>query len=550
MRLWFLILALVLPFTVDAQTCSRIDSLGQLSWVKDANRVACENLRTQYKCAEREREKLSGLTGTAAQAEQAKFLTCDRSQQTKDGLLDAKWLGANGCLVNGLRLTVEGIKDLGTGVVNMLKDVETCYQDTQKKREMVVLFNLSVSDRYTLEPSVVDEWTCGQIEQQLSARKRAYDEALVREHQRSVTAGRPSLLRASAPEPENALRMKKLLEEARAQVETTYMCYTAKAKAEMVCAGVVTLVADVALSGGAFLVGKAAVVGMRGFVHSSQALERIRKAAAQGKKINLEDASLLSDSDRLKMSEELLARSRPLTKAQRDAILEAHEVGLSEGRGFGSYTTADLAQKARILRKAGLDQAEVRKLMESGMTGKFGHDQRIAAEKLFGDAFVRGREKLPQALSEGRKFYGQFVTNGQKFFTKDETGFRRLMDANGLGLNADEALTAFKHNIARDPKHLGPELRAGYSSTQNYISELEKSAKSSGIDFKIYRAKELRQKFIDEYLQTKYANKYGDVDLDRVDPRELKLQQEAQADLEKARRAMQALKLPVEVSKL
>lgn len=337
MRLWFLILALVLPFTVEAQTCTRIDPLAQLSWVKDANRVACENLRTQFKCAERELEKLAGLTGAAAQAEQAKFLRCERSLQSKDGLLDAKWLGSNGCLVNGLRLTVEGIKDLGTGVVNMLKDVETCYQDTQKKREMVVLFNLSVSDRYTLEPSVVDEWTCGQIEQQLSARKRAYDEALVREHQRNVTAGRPSLFRASAPEPENALRMKKLLEEARAQVETTYMCYTAKAKAEMVCAGVVTLVADVALSGGAFLVGKAAVVGMRGFVHSSQALERIRKTAAQGKKINLEDASLLSDSDRLKMSEELLARSRPLTKAQRDAILEAHEVGLSEGRGFGSY---------------------------------------------------------------------------------------------------------------------------------------------------------------------------------------------------------------------
>lgn len=550
MQFWVIALAIVFSFTSEAQTCTRIDPLGQLSWVKDANRVACENLRTQYKCAEREREKLQGVVGPEAVAEKAKFLTCDRSQQTKDGLLDAKWLGANGCLVNGLRLTVDGIKNLGAGVVNMFKDAETCYQDTQKKREMVVLFNLSVSDRYTLEPRVVDEWTCGQIEQQLSARKRAYDEALVREHQRSVTAGRPSPLPARAPEPENALRMKQLLEEARAQLETTYMCYTPKAKAEMVCAGVVSLVADVALSGGALLVGKAAVVGMRGLVHSTQALERIRKAAAQGKKINLEDASLLSDADRLKMSEELLARSRPLTKAQRDAILEAHEVGLTEGRGFGSYTTADLAAKARVLRKAGFDQEEVRKLMESGMTGKFGHDQRIAAEKLFGDAFVKGREKLPQALSEGRKFYGQFVTNGQKFFTKDEAGFRRLMDANGLGLNADEALVAFKQNLLRDPKQLAPELRAGYSSTQNYILELEKTTPTSGIDYKIYRAKELRQKFIDEYLQTKYANKYGDVDLDRVDPRELRLQQDAAADLERARRAMQALKLPVEVSKL
>lgn len=550
MRLWFFVFALVLPYVVSAQTCTRIDPLGQLSWVKDANRVACENLRTQYKCAEREREKLAGLVGPEAVAEQAKFLTCDRSQQTKDGLLETQWLGSNGCLVNGLRLTVESIKDLGTGVVNMFKDAEACYQDVQKKREMVVLFNLSVSDRYTLEPRVVDEWTCGQIEQQLSARKRAQDEALMREHQRNVNAGRSSTLPVRTPEPENALRMKKLLDEARAQLETTYMCYTAKAKAEMVCAGVVSLVADVALSGGALLVGKAAVVGMRGMAHSSQAMERIRRAAARGQKIDLKDSSLLSDSDRLKTSQELLARRKPFTKEQKDAILEAHEVGLAEGRGFGSYTTADLAAKARILRKAGFDQEEVRKLMESGMTGKFGHDQRIAAEKLFGDVFVKGREKLPQALSEGRKFYGQFVTNGQKFFTKDETGFRRLLDANGLGLNADEAIVAFKHNLVRDPKQLGPELRAGYSSTQNYILELEKTATSSGVDYKIYRAKELRQKFIDEYLQTKYANKYGDVDLDRVDPRELRLQQEALADLEKARRAMQSLKLPVEVSKL
>lgn len=545
------------------------------AWLSNNLKASCENLRSQYRCAALEEENMEELKSqlsadlasgdkdkiASAQAklseEKARYLTCDRTSATRDSFSDANWLGREGCLVNGLLLTVDSIKNLGVAVVDFFKDAENCYQDIEKKREMVVLFNMGVSEKYTMDPKIIDSWTCGEIQKQLFARHQAYQDNLVRESMRQQLVGRPRTGAAIAGGrtpalPDGVSKIKDILAQASESLQSAYMCYTPKAKTEMICAGLVNVVGEIAAGGGAGLLVKAAVVGMRSMVHSTQAANRIRLAIARGQKVDLADASLLSDADRLRLSEDLLKLRKPLTAEQKKAIIEAHEIGLAEGRGFGSYTTADLAAKARILRKAGLDQEQVRLLMETGITGAFGHSQRVLAERMLGQAMIKGRDKIPAAQAEGRKFYLQHIKGKNSVFTPNERGFDELMNANNLGLSSREAVDAFKSNMLRDPKKVSDELRAGYSSVNRYIDEQLKirpsadAATQQMIDYRIYRAKELRMRFYSEYIDTKYANKYGEVDLNRLDVREARLRDEVHADLVATRKKMDRLGIPVE----
>ncbi len=59
---------------------------------------------------------------------------------------------------------------------------------------------------------------------------------------------------------------------------------------------------------------------------------------------------------------------RPLTQAQKDAVMAAHEVGGAE-RGFFDYTAKDLREKTEILRKSGFTTAETSLLLRKGIAG-------------------------------------------------------------------------------------------------------------------------------------------------------------------------------------
>ena len=569
-------LLLLSSFGVWAQACKPQGVFQSNAWLSNNIKASCENLRSQYRCAALEEENMEELKAqlsadlasgdkdkiasaqTKLADEKARYLTCNRTTSTRDSFSDANWLGSEGCLVNGLLLTVESIKNLGVAVVDFFKDAENCYQDIEKKREMVVLFNMGVSEKYTMNPKIIDTWTCGEIQKQLFARHQAYQDNLVRESMRQQLVGRPrtgaALPAGRAPAmPDGVSKIKDILAQASESLQSAYMCYTPKAKTEMICAGLVNVVAEIAAGGGAGLLVKAAVVGMRSMVHSTQAANRIRLAIARGQKVDLADASLLSDADRLSLSSDLLKLRKPLTAEQKKAIIEAHEIGLAEGRGFGSYTTADLAAKARILRKAGLDQEQVRLLMETGITGAFGHNQRVLAEKMLGQAMIKGRNQIPAAQAEGRKFYLQHMKGIKgSVFTPDERGFDELMNANNLGLTSREAVDAFKSNMLRDPKKVPEELRAGYSSVNRYIDEQMKIRQSADagtqqmIDYRVYRAKELRMRMFTEYIETKYADKYGQLDIGRVDLREIRLRDEIHAELEATRKKMDKLGIPTE----
>ena len=80
-----------------------------------------------------------------------------------------------------------------------------------------------------------------------------------------------------------------------------------------------------------------------------------------------------SNRARLNEAESLLGRN--LDRNQRDAVIQAHEVGRGEvGRDgtparIGNYTQAHLHQKARILKEQGFREGEIRTLMENGIVG-------------------------------------------------------------------------------------------------------------------------------------------------------------------------------------
>ncbi|MBP9680303.1 MAG: hypothetical protein KBD76_02770 [Bacteriovorax sp.] len=84
----------------------------------------------------------------------------------------------------------------------------------------------------------------------------------------------------------------------------------------------------------------------------------------------LNRASTLSDAERIKLIETLANKGEAFSKEQARLILDAHEVGRSEGRGFGTYTPEEIAKKARLLSQAGIEDPKTRRLlMESGLTG-------------------------------------------------------------------------------------------------------------------------------------------------------------------------------------
>jgi len=59
---------------------------------------------------------------------------------------------------------------------------------------------------------------------------------------------------------------------------------------------------------------------------------------------------------------------RPLTEAQKNAVLASHNVG-GEGRGYFDYTAKELKEKTEILRQAGFSNSEATLLLRKGITG-------------------------------------------------------------------------------------------------------------------------------------------------------------------------------------
>lgn len=148
---------------------------------------------------------------------------------------------------------------------------------------------------------------------------------------------------------------------------------------------------------------------LKGAITAAQAqmeLKSIKNSVVENKETSSSEVSGLSDNTNLpsttfNQTEELQLNGKltdverkakagnvlrqKLTPTQEKAIIEAHEVGLAEGRGYGTYTKEDITKKGLILKNAGFKADEIRVLMEKGIVGQEAQGTvRIAITDMYG----------------------------------------------------------------------------------------------------------------------------------------------------------------------
>lgn len=148
-------------------------------------------------------------------------------------------------------------------------------------------------------------------------------------------------------------------------------CFDTKTQAEMICYGVFSVVNP---AGAAGLLAKAPKLAKILKTAGLAAKEAGAAGKAADAAVDLSRMAKLSNVERVAEAEKLLGRG--LSEQQRQALLKAHEVGAETGRGYGTYSTTDLKQKADILKAAGFSDAERDQLMRQGVAGLFSDTQK------------------------------------------------------------------------------------------------------------------------------------------------------------------------------
>lgn len=201
-------------------------------------------------------------------------------------------------------------------------------------------------------------------------------------------------------------------------VNPEYSCLNGPAKANTLCKAVGDLLVPPVAVFSFLKGGRTALAAlMKSSEKGRASLEASRKNFVNLN--HLDGAAALTDSQRIAEAAKLLGR--PLNKAQEEAILKAHYVGLNEGRGFGTYSAKDIAEKARILREAGLDPADTRLLMEKGITGTFGSPLAQVAggasmdAKLLGDQISMAAKRGDDVADKMKKYVDAQKEAGLKY---------------------------------------------------------------------------------------------------------------------------------------
>ncbi len=520
------------PFQIDRQ----VDRLTNVSLS-----VACIAQREKYKCSDIEADMTA--------EEKKKIIQCDPKFIEENQLSK---MGFGDCIWNGLKVSGEHLLDvaelpgkIAASIAQGFKETQICNASLDKKREILNAFNMTLDDpRFHLSEQFLGKWledaTCAELEKLVAARYQNSQQAFLRERMAAINTGKKPIALKEAQKGSNLLQQMK---EVFAAAEVKYECYTPKVKAEMICTTVTTLLADAAMGMGI----KSAVTKISAMAKSKVALNKVSRALAADGKVSLKDAGKLTDSDRKKAAG--LVVKRQLTEVQEKALIEAHEVGLKEGRGFFTYTEEDLLKKSRLLKEAGFSADERRLLMENGVTGTSGvklvHGEklRIKGEKLIGDGLTTGRrEKMTEGLTDVKNYYKELQNlpdaDFKKVFSADMEGIRGIKRGNEYGVSTKDAANTADRMI----KAHGLDSTKTYQTMINDLSQdiKEYSAKSAknysdGQAYKAYRAQELKAELMERYYLAKYKNKFNDIDYDKMDRREEALLRAVRDDLATAR---------------
>jgi hypothetical protein len=329
----------------------------------------CFLQRDQYKCSELE----SNLDGD----DKKKIIQCDAKSIEENKLTNMSF---RDCIISGLKISGENLLDLAKipgkiseAVVKGFHDTQLCNSSIDKKRELLTAFNLSISDsRFKLSEQFLGHWledaSCAEVDKLLFARYQNFQDVSMRERRSAIDTGK-KVLPLAGTNKDNESDIIKMLKSAMEGAQVRYECYTPRVKAEMICAGITSLIVDAAMGMGV----KSAISKITAVVKSKKALGVINRAVAAEEKIDLKDSSKLLAAERKKAA--ALVLEKQLSEAQQKAIIEAHEIGLKEGRGYFNYTSDDLRKKSKILKEAGFSEEERALLMRSGITGQFSAEE-------------------------------------------------------------------------------------------------------------------------------------------------------------------------------
>ena len=188
-------------------------------------------------------------------------------------------------------------------------------------------------------------------------------------------------------------------------------CYNTQERAAMICEAVAEVASLAAGPAGAAL--KAAKVkNILEIAGVAADAEKAGVAAAAGGRFvasaaDLEKAAALSNADRIAAAQSALGR--PLTTAEKQALIDAHNVAADTGRGYGTYSATDLKQKADILKTAGFSDTERSTLMRQGLAGSLSDTQkakttyntlRLQAEKISASGDVKQADSIYKSSAD------------------------------------------------------------------------------------------------------------------------------------------------------
>lgn len=373
--------------------------------------------------------------------------------------------------------------DLGTSMIeglDLTKEIaaeQECTKDPAKKRAIFDDYNIAVPEILRvpkLSDSQIENMHCGMIRARLQEAREKRNHQVMSQVQRKrgqnldvkeqeFVAYRDAQRKVGPGLIEKA---KGLLQDMKVQPQ----CYNTQVYREMLCEAVASVATTV--GGGAGIAFKAA------------------KAGKIARLSGLQKMGQLSNSERIAYAEKRMteiwgAEGRVLTDAQRKAIIDAHEVGAGTGRGYYTYTSQELREKAKILEKAGFDRYERELLMREGVTGQWAdeifatrkkaNDFRLEAERAARDgnidasvtAYKKSSDSMEKAMKDDKYrkterdyWVASKLNAGAKDYDKAAEYYIKISP---MGLKSDERAKFISDSLIREKD----ELRIRASQNRN-----------------------------------------------------------------------------------
>lgn len=200
--------------------------------------------------------------------------------------------------------------------------------------------------------------------------------------------------------------------------------------------------------------------------------ERLINLSEQNHLLSL--ASKLTDSERVKVFEKVF--NRQLTSSESEQLLKMHNIGASEGRGFGSYTASDIQRKRALANeinpqtgKPYFNLNEQKVLLRNGITGGYKYDG-VALSRLEDEV----RSSIPASLKANlnftqsqqiRSILNEAYTKGYSYSEREINQMMNQLASLGVSSNKIEELTQNLKGV-------------GFSSQPNYIVQYERASQA------------------------------------------------------------------------